>query len=52
MSLRTGGILLDMNPDPARAEKLRKTVEGEGTGLSICTLWRPDPGHLGPSCPS
>jgi cation diffusion facilitator family transporter len=43
----TGGILLDMSPDPALAEKLRKTVEGDGDRLTDLHLWRLGPGHLG-----
>jgi cation diffusion facilitator family transporter len=43
----TGGILLDMSPDPALAEKLRKTVEGDGDRLVDLHLWRLGPGHLG-----
>jgi cation diffusion facilitator family transporter len=43
----TGGILLDMSPDPALAEKLRKTVEGDGDRLIDLHLWRLGPGHLG-----
>ena len=43
----TGGILLDMSPDPALAEKLRNTVEGDGDRLTDLHLWRLGPGHLG-----
>jgi cation diffusion facilitator family transporter len=43
----TGGILLDMSPDPALAEKLRNTVEGDGDRLIDLHLWRLGPGHLG-----
>ena len=43
----TGGILLDMSPDPALAEKLRKTVESDGDRLIDLHLWRLGPGHLG-----
>lgn len=43
----TGGILLDMNPDTALAEKLRKTVESDGDRLIDLHLWRLGPGHLG-----
>jgi cation diffusion facilitator family transporter len=43
----TGGILLDMSPDPALAEKLRKTVETDGDRLIDLHLWRLGPGHLG-----
>jgi cation diffusion facilitator family transporter len=43
----TGGILLDMSPDPALAEKLRNTVESDGDRLIDLHLWRLGPGHLG-----
>jgi cation diffusion facilitator family transporter len=43
----TGGILLDMSPDPALAEKLRTTVESDGDRLVDLHLWRIGPGHLG-----
>lgn len=43
----TGGILLDMSPDLAMAEKLRKTVESDGDRLVDLHLWRLGPGHLG-----
>ena len=43
----TGGILLDMSPDPALAERLRKTVERDGDRLIDLHLWRLGPGHLG-----
>jgi cation diffusion facilitator family transporter len=43
----TGGILLDMSPDPALADKLRKTVECDGDRLIDLHLWRLGPGHLG-----
>jgi cation diffusion facilitator family transporter len=43
----TGGILLDMSPDPTLAEKLRKTVESDGDRLIDLHLWRLGPGHLG-----
>jgi cation diffusion facilitator family transporter len=43
----TGGILLDMSPDPALAERLRRTVESDGDRLVDLHLWRLGPGHLG-----
>jgi cation diffusion facilitator family transporter len=43
----TGGILLDMSPDPALADRLRKVVEGDGDRLVDLHLWRLGPGHLG-----
>jgi len=42
----TGGILLDMSPDPALAEDLRKIVERDGDRLIDLHLWRLGPGHL------
>ena len=30
----TGAILLDMNPDPRLADKLRQTIEGDGDKLA------------------
>jgi cation diffusion facilitator family transporter len=42
----TAAILLDMNPDPKLAEKLRRTIEGEGDRLTDLHLWRVGPGHL------
>jgi cation diffusion facilitator family transporter len=43
----TGGILLDMSPDPALADQVRKTVESDGDRLIDLHLWRLGPGHLG-----
>jgi cation diffusion facilitator family transporter len=43
----TSGILLDMSPDPALAEKLRATIENDGDRLTDLHLWRLGPGHLG-----
>jgi len=43
----TGGILLDMSPDPAMADKVRKTIESDGDRLVDLHLWRLGPGHLG-----
>jgi cation diffusion facilitator family transporter len=43
----TAGILLDIRPDPAMAEKLRKTVESDGDRLVDLHLSRLGPGHLG-----
>ncbi len=43
----TGGILLDMSPDPAMAAKLRQTIESDGDRLADLHLWRLGPGHLG-----
>ncbi|GAC1669519.1 MAG: CDF family Co(II)/Ni(II) efflux transporter DmeF [Steroidobacteraceae bacterium] len=42
----TGSILLDMNPDRALAEKLRKAIEVDGDRLDDLHLWRVGPGHL------
>jgi cation diffusion facilitator family transporter len=43
----TSGILLDMSPDPALAEKLCETIQGDGDRLTDLHLWRLGPGHLG-----
>ena len=43
----TGSVLLDMNPDPATAEGIRRAVEAEGDRVSDLHLWRLGPGHLG-----
>jgi cation diffusion facilitator family transporter len=43
----TGGVLLDMNPDKALAEELRRTIESDGDRLADLHLWRLGPGHLG-----
>jgi cation diffusion facilitator family transporter len=43
----TGGILLDMNPDPAMAERVRGIIESDGDRLVDLHLWRLGPGHLG-----
>jgi cation diffusion facilitator family transporter len=43
----TGGILLDMNPDHAMANRLRQAIERDGDRLVDFHLWRLGPGHLG-----
>jgi cation diffusion facilitator family transporter len=43
----TGAILLDMTPDRALAERVRKTIEADGDRLTDLHLWRLGPGHLG-----
>ncbi len=43
----TGAILLDMNPDHAMADRIRRTIEDEGDRLTDFHLWRLGPGHLG-----
>ncbi len=43
----TGAVLLDMNPDPRMAEKLRTAIEADGDTISDLHLWRLGPGHLG-----
>jgi Co/Zn/Cd efflux system component len=43
----TGGILLDRNPDPRMAEKVRQTIESDGDRVADLHLWRLGPGHLG-----
>jgi cation diffusion facilitator family transporter len=43
----TGGILLDLTPDPRMAESLRATLETDGDHVTDLHLWRLGPGHLG-----
>ncbi len=43
----TGGVLLDMNPDKAMADELRRAIETDGDSLADLHVWRLGPGHLG-----
>ena len=43
----TGGVLLDMTPDPAMAENIRMAIERDGDRLCDLHLWRLGPGHIG-----
>jgi cation diffusion facilitator family transporter len=43
----TGAILLDRNPDPRMAERVRTAIESEGDHVTDLHLWRLGPGHLG-----
>ena len=43
----TGGILLDVNPDPRITAKVREVIECDGDRLIDLHLWRLGPGHLG-----
>jgi cation diffusion facilitator family transporter len=43
----TGGILLDVCPDDAAKERLRRTLESDGDQVVDLHLWRLGPGHLG-----
>ncbi|MGH6849001.1 MAG: CDF family Co(II)/Ni(II) efflux transporter DmeF [Methylocella sp.] len=43
----TSGVLLDMNPDKAMAEELRRAIECDGDRLADFHVWRLGPGHLG-----
>jgi cation diffusion facilitator family transporter len=43
----TGAILLDRNPDPRMAEKVRSAIESDGDKVTDLHLWRLGPGHLG-----
>src|SRR6202140_1490318 len=43
----TGAILLDRNPDPRMAERVRIAIESEGDRVTDLHLWRLGPGHLG-----
>lgn len=42
-----GGILLDVLPDKALAERLRSEIEHDGDRITDLHLWRLGPGHLG-----
>jgi cation diffusion facilitator family transporter len=43
----TGAVLLDMNPDRAMADNLRRAIETDGDRVADLHLWRLGPGHLG-----
>jgi cation diffusion facilitator family transporter len=43
----TGAILLDRNPNPGMAAKVRLAIESEGDRVTDLHLWRLGPGHLG-----
>jgi cation diffusion facilitator family transporter len=43
----TGAILLDMNPDQALADQIRRKIESCGDAVADLHLWRLGPGHLG-----
>ena len=43
----TGGVLLDMTPDPNMAENIRMAIERDGDRLCDLHLWRLGPGHIG-----
>ncbi len=43
----TGAILLDMNPDRAMTDRVRRVVEAQGDRLTDLHVWRLGPGHLG-----
>jgi len=43
----TSAILLDMNPDGAMADRMRRVIEADGDRLTDLHLWRLGPGHLG-----
>src|SRR5262249_56184996 len=43
----TGGVLLDMTPDPDMAENIRMAIERDGDRLCDLHLWRLGPGHVG-----
>ena len=43
----TGAVLLDMNPDRAMADNLRRAIESDGDQVADLHLWRLGPGHLG-----
>ncbi len=43
----TGAVLLDMNPDRAVTEDVRRAIETGGGRLADLHVWRLGPGHLG-----
>jgi cation diffusion facilitator family transporter len=43
----TGGVLLDMTPDPNMVENIRMAIERDGDRLCDLHLWRLGPGHIG-----
>jgi cation diffusion facilitator family transporter len=43
----TSAVLLDMNPDRAMAENVRRAIENDGDRVADLHLWRLGPGHLG-----
>ena len=43
----TGGVLLDMQPDPGLARRAREAVQVQGDQISDLHLWRLGPGHVG-----
>jgi len=43
----SGGVLLDMTPDPDMAENIRMAIERDGDRLCDLHLWRLGPGHIG-----
>ncbi len=43
----TGAILLDMTPDHAMADNVRRVIETDGDQLADLHLWRLGPGHVG-----
>jgi cation diffusion facilitator family transporter len=45
--LDSGANLLDMNPDKAMCQALRKCLERDGSSVKDLHVWRLGPGHLG-----
>ena len=43
----TGGILMDMNPDPRLTDQMRREIETDGDRITDLHVWRLGPGHLG-----
>lgn len=43
----TGGVLLDMQPDPVLTGRVRSLIEGQGDRVADLHVWRLGPGHLG-----
>lgn len=42
-----GAVLLDMNPSPSLAARVRREIEATGASIADLHLWRLGPGHLG-----
>ena len=42
----TGRILMDMNPDPALTDRMRREIETDGDRITDLHVWRVGPGHL------
>ena len=43
----TSKVLVDVSPDPALEERIRRRIEADGDAVCDLHLWRLGPGHLG-----